>query len=329
MAKKGKEYEKLVAAIAGGLYPDASVRTGVWVTGPDGRREVDVEVRGTVDGRAEFTLIECKDWKPPVDIQEIDKLASKREDLQADRSVIVSNSGFTAAALRKCERVGIQAASALKEADNLIRITFYYEYFQKFLSVDDWRLMLHFAVPPVPDEGIGVPISEWKYKGLPLLNWISGYSKHLLGRYEDATTISVDCTFGQPEYFEWRGSRFLVRGMSLLFMCSKRWACQNARHSVSLGLFDHIERRLIVPEGETFNIALESDGWKEIVEAPENAEMSSGDVRFESTALAPVSYADRSGVPPLTEAIYGCRVRTSALPAQHTHRRPLRLQTTA
>ncbi len=111
MKKKGKEYEKAVAEIAQAMYPNATVRIGVWITGPDGRREVDVEVREPTPDGERFVLIECKDWRSPVDIEEIDKLASKREDLKAERAVLVSNSGFTAQALRKCARLHIQAAS--------------------------------------------------------------------------------------------------------------------------------------------------------------------------------------------------------------------------
>ncbi len=49
MPKAGTEYQELVALVAQALDPEADIRTGQWIEGPDGNREVDVEVRGTVD----------------------------------------------------------------------------------------------------------------------------------------------------------------------------------------------------------------------------------------------------------------------------------------
>ena len=42
----------------------AVVGQGEWLDGPDGRREADVLVTGTVDGAERRVLIECKDYNP-------------------------------------------------------------------------------------------------------------------------------------------------------------------------------------------------------------------------------------------------------------------------
>jgi hypothetical protein len=47
MAKAGHEYQEIVAAVATALHRGSTVKTGQWVAGPDGSREVDVEVRGS------------------------------------------------------------------------------------------------------------------------------------------------------------------------------------------------------------------------------------------------------------------------------------------
>ena len=74
MAKLGKPYENVVALVAKALHPGATVEVGEWVEGPDGTREIDVSVRGQIDGKQTFILIECKDWKKDVGIAEIDAL---------------------------------------------------------------------------------------------------------------------------------------------------------------------------------------------------------------------------------------------------------------
>src|SRR4051812_23915152 len=101
MAKAGKEYEALVAAVVRAFDKGATVTAPDKVRGPDGIRDVDVSVRGTVDGVPRFTLIEAKDWnyKRPVGIERIDALESKMRDLEADAAVLYSNSGFTGPAL--------------------------------------------------------------------------------------------------------------------------------------------------------------------------------------------------------------------------------------
>ena len=99
MAKLGKPYENVVALVAKALHPGATVEVGEWVEGPDGTREIDVSVRGQIDGKQTFILIECKDWKKDVGIAEIDALNSKRHDVAANKTMIVSNSGFSARAL--------------------------------------------------------------------------------------------------------------------------------------------------------------------------------------------------------------------------------------
>jgi hypothetical protein len=92
MAKLGDEYNQIVAAVEKALDPGATVTIKKWLHGPDGKREIDVEVRGTVNGVAKFIFVECKDYThgktpKPVDITDIDELDSKRRDLGADADV--------------------------------------------------------------------------------------------------------------------------------------------------------------------------------------------------------------------------------------------------
>ena len=140
MPKAGTEYQELVALVAKALDPKADIQTGQWIEGPDGDREVDVAVWGTVDGAPHFIHIECKDWKRPVDIQAIDNLDSKRRHLSADAAMLYSNSGFTKNALRKAERVGIDAVSAMAAGNRLIRPMIERELVAKRLSVDTFQM---------------------------------------------------------------------------------------------------------------------------------------------------------------------------------------------
>jgi hypothetical protein len=147
--------------------------------GSDGKRDLDVVVRGTVEGVPFFVQIECKDWSEPVGIAVVDALDSKRRDLGADKAIIYSNSGFTEPALRKASRVGIDMASALKAGDELIRVTIQKHLVAKRLSIDTMRVVLH------PRPGPELPDSWSKRVGLRVL----------------ANNNSTACHFGEPFIF--------------------------------------------------------------------------------------------------------------------------------
>ncbi len=131
MAKAGSIYEKLVADIMSTMSPGARVQYGQWTVGPDGRRDLDVEIRGTINGEDQFVVVECKDWNVVVGIGVVDALDSKRRDINADYALICSNSGFTPAALRKGKRVGIGMVAALKSGDENIKVVIEEEIYTK------------------------------------------------------------------------------------------------------------------------------------------------------------------------------------------------------
>ena len=93
--------EKLLIIKTGATLPFLVCRRGDfqdWILSGMGVRADDVmvvDVRGAVVGRPHLVIMECMDCKRPVDVQEIDKLDSKRRDLSAAAAIICSNSGFT------------------------------------------------------------------------------------------------------------------------------------------------------------------------------------------------------------------------------------------
>src|SRR6058998_458740 len=122
MAKAGDEYRELVGTLMAALDPGSAVKTEQWITGPDGERDMDVEVRGTLNGAPHFILVECKDHARPIGIGFVDAFESKIRDLNPDRAIMFSNSGFTRDALKKANRVSIEMASAMKAKDDTVKI---------------------------------------------------------------------------------------------------------------------------------------------------------------------------------------------------------------
>jgi hypothetical protein len=88
----------------------------VTVTSPDrimGRhsgslRELDVSVRSRIGSADLHLILECRDRADSDDVTWIEALASKRDDVGADKAIAVSSSGFTAGARGMASAKGIQ-----------------------------------------------------------------------------------------------------------------------------------------------------------------------------------------------------------------------------
>jgi hypothetical protein len=173
MAKAGDEYREMVGTVMAALDVGSAVKTEQWITGPDGERDMDVEVRGTLNGAPHFILVECKDHARPIGIGFVDAFESKIRDLKSDRAIMFSNSGFTQDALKKANRVGIEMASAIKAGDDTVKIEVHREVVARRLTLTFGSVFLY------PFDGHSHEIEEeWKvedmlFDGLPVIHWIT------------------------------------------------------------------------------------------------------------------------------------------------------------
>ena len=265
MAKLGKPYENLAALVAKALHPGAAVEVGEWIEGPDGTREIDVSVRGQIDGKQSFILIECKDWKKDVGIAEVDALDSKRHDVAADKTMIVSNSGFTARALRKAERKEIMCVSALAAGDDQVRFVLNREFFAKHLSVERYSWTIYGTAEPLPQD---LKLEELEYHETHFVAWLRDRSKKLLQENEFASAIHHRIKFKQPVEFLRFGEPLFLRGIDLHMECKRSWWVQTIREDVSHGLYDHLKQEVLIPDKEFWSLQFDGRNWREIT--PEN-----------------------------------------------------------
>jgi hypothetical protein len=262
MAKLGKLDENLVAQIARALHPGAAVEIGEWIDGPDGAREVDVSVRGYIDGKQTFILIECKDWKKDVGIEEIDALDSKRHDVGADITMIVSNGGFTAPALLKAQRKEIMCFSALAEGNDIVRFILNREFLAKQLSIESYSLKID-SDRELPQD---LKIEEVEYHDRPLAAWLRDRSMRLLRENELAAIIHHHVTFKQPVQFSRHGHPVFLRAMELDLECKRFWLVQTIREDVSRGFYDHLKHVTIIPDKELLSMQFDPQKWQKITQ---------------------------------------------------------------
>ncbi len=111
MAREGRELELLIAHLE-----ECLSKSEIKITSPDRiedkitgeKREVDVSLRATVGSHDVLIILECRDRKNIGDSTWIEQLATKRDDLGANKAIAVSSSGFTTGAVKKARSKNIE-----------------------------------------------------------------------------------------------------------------------------------------------------------------------------------------------------------------------------
>lgn len=252
----------------------SAVKTEQWITGPDGERDMDVEVRGTLNGTPHFVLVECKDHARAIGIGFVDGFESKIRDLKPNRAIMFSNSGFTRDAFKKASRVGIEMASAMKAKDDVVKI----EILRKVVAR---RLTLTFSTIFIyPFNGHPHEIEKkWKvedllFDGLPVIHWVSEKMKLIASEHDAAKELCFLCTFRNEPRWSYHEQPLLVGGLKFHFTCKKDWMIQTVKTDVSLGYYDHLKKRVVVPDKERYALGLfDRDAWEETDQQWEDMEI--------------------------------------------------------
>lgn len=307
MPKRGSAYEEIVGSVCAALEPGAKVRVSTNKLGPDGQRDIDVSVRGTRNGKPYFALVECKDWKRKVGIAVVDALHSKSHDLEADLSVIYSNSGFTGSAYRKATRLGISLCSAMKAGDRRVRIVVERDFRAHLLAVDrysvrtDWRDAPANLAPFAP--------TDIAYGGNPLLNWLSEKSRAVLSEHAGRPYVYARYVFKEELEFTVHGAPVKVTGIALEMNCSSGWVRQSLRENVSLGSYDFIKRQVIIPDKQYWSLGpVDNEAWVPCEPPPPDVALEPNSFRLHLTLLRPIAPIVGASTPPLDDHVAGSDV---------------------
>src|ERR1700680_180326 len=123
----------------------------------------------------------------------------------------------------------------------------------------------------------GWNVRELLFDNSTVINWISELSRKLLEQHENATSITFRCTFRQSSQWSYQGRLLPVGAIELFFSCSRKWLSQVVRVDVTLGFFDHLRRRVIVPNQQAyFSGFIRPDAWVETDEKWEETELEPG-----------------------------------------------------
>jgi Restriction endonuclease len=305
------DYQELVGSIESAFEPGAEVIVGEWVEGPDGRRDCDVSIRGTREGKAYFAFVECKDWRRPVGIGEVDALDSKRRDLDADVVALYSNSGFTAPAVQKAKRIRINTFSAVASGDRRSRVRVNMLAYGRL--VRPTNLLEQVIEPPGQDLPIpsGLGPADFRFEGESIHNWVMDQLEVLITEhireFEQSSRMVVQYKFDRALTFDLGGMPFPVIGMQLRLDLSLEWRAKVLEVEADLGRFDAQTGLLWVPADVTMTFRGTDDtGW-EPIEEPTEEEKEAGNVgRILLRAYLAAEFIRAiGGAPDLTKHVVG------------------------
>jgi hypothetical protein len=70
-------------------------------------RQIDISIRKQVGQYPILIVIDCKDYKEPLDVKDVETFAGMVKDVRANRGAIIASSGFTEAAVNVARNHGI------------------------------------------------------------------------------------------------------------------------------------------------------------------------------------------------------------------------------
>lgn len=253
MAKLGKQFQLVVADVVQEMDPNATVREGKWIEGPDGLREIDVIVEGAVDGTVRRVQIECRDYTNegrPIGIGAIDALKSKHRDLKMDVSLLCSNAGFSSDAVRKARRVRIGLIGVLREDDPRIRYRVFDEVYVRRVecvpnSCDvriDWK-------GPVPAQR-DLDLTHITYDGAPVFNWLVSRVPIYLGANPVVKGVhSLTFRFKRSVEFRLPNGPLSASAVHIRFEVTGSWIAVKSQIDATSGLYDWVRRTIRLGPG--------------------------------------------------------------------------------
>ena len=243
--KLGKPFQLVVSDVLKEFDPEATVREGVWVDGPDASREIDVLIEGTVDGANRRVQVECRDYNPgrgPIGIAQIDALESKHRDLAFDVSLLCSNAGFTTPAIRKASRLGIGLIGVLRENDERVRYRIVDEIYIRRIDIVPGRVDINFNfLESIPQPSL----EQITYNGRPVVDWLKHRISIFLGSNPVVRGIHLlSFRFQSPISLSVPYGQVMTDYIKIRFEISGGWFAQQIEIDATCGLYDWIRRAI-------------------------------------------------------------------------------------
>lgn len=200
---KWKKFEEFVASIQKQLTPNAVVAHNEKITGKSGvERQLDIVVRYNLGQFNILVVMDCKDWKKPVDIGDVGAFCDQVEDVGANKGAIVCNVGFTEGAIKRAQEKGIDLLRAV-DAENMdwpgyiaIPALCDFRYVKSFNFRFVHRAPTPFSMPAVDPKYLGIYNKDGSLRDI-LVNlltraWNQGMLPDKVGEHNDLRFFDRD-----------------------------------------------------------------------------------------------------------------------------------------
>jgi hypothetical protein len=129
-------------------------------------------------------------------------------------------------------------------------------------------------------------------------HWISEKMKFVAVEHDEAERLSFLCTFRHEPRWAYRGQPINVGALVFKFTCEKDWVSQKVKTDVTLGYFDHLHGRVVLPDQQGYMLGMiERDGWKETDQQWEHGDMQPNTFRLDIT-ITQSNLPNSPGEPP-------------------------------
>jgi hypothetical protein len=222
------EYRELVAAIIHSFDPLADIMVGGAVQGPDGSRNVDITVHAVVDGVPKTLAIGVVDFPQgkKAGIDTVDAADSMRRDIQADFTIICSNTGFESIAIRKAKRQQIGLISVLHQGDPRVKAVIEEEIYLRKITFGSVQVTYTTEKNP-PRMPKNIQTHELRYKGQSVDAWLELQASIFATRHPESNEpVTLSFKLKMPTTFEIRDQRVVLDSFSIAFHPKTQWLAQ-------------------------------------------------------------------------------------------------------
>ena len=118
--KKWQKFEELAADIQSKLSPESTVIHNDKIRGniTGTIRQIDISIRTKVGQFEMLIIIDCKDYKKPVDVKSIGVVMELAEDVGANKTSIIAANGFTSSAKSRSKAAGIDLLTLIDSGEH-------------------------------------------------------------------------------------------------------------------------------------------------------------------------------------------------------------------
>jgi hypothetical protein len=114
-----KKFEELAASIQAELAPDAIVTANAKLLGKSGTlRQIDVLIEHEAGQYKLRIVVDCKDYKHPVDVKAVEAFLGLIQDVGAHKGAMVAANGFTRTAKIRAREAGLDLFRVIDTADH-------------------------------------------------------------------------------------------------------------------------------------------------------------------------------------------------------------------